>query len=100
MRADGIAHTDGDWHGNCNGDGYGNPHSYSYAETHAYTEGCANPKTPPHTTAKTVEIFATSTILTCLAVASYEAGSLVIGAFLGRLARSGAPYPQTRTRGY
>ena len=32
MRADDIAHTDGDWHGNGNGDGYGNTHSYSYVD--------------------------------------------------------------------
>ena len=32
MRAGGIAHTDGDWHGNGDGYGYGNTHSYSYLD--------------------------------------------------------------------
>ena len=32
MRADDVAHTDGDWHGNGNGDGNGYTHSYSYVE--------------------------------------------------------------------
>ena len=32
MRADDIAHTDGDWHGNGYGYSYGYTHSYSYVD--------------------------------------------------------------------
>ena len=52
------------WHANADADSYSNGDGYSYinAQTETYAEVCANPKTPSHTSAETVEIFATSTI--------------------------------------
>ncbi len=44
------------WNTDTYTDGHSNGHGYSYinAPTDAYAEVCANPKTPPHTTAETV----------------------------------------------
>jgi len=49
-------------HGHSHSHSHSHSNSYINAETDTYAEVCANTQTPSHTTGKTIEIFATSTI--------------------------------------
>ena len=69
MRADGVAHTDGDWHCNCNcngnGNGNGNTHSYSYADCDdsTYCKTYSHTKASPNGAVQTVIVFVKANIV-------------------------------------